>query len=159
MLLLHSVAVGYVPAFSIGRARARVAMNMQTASLVEDATTLSLLEEPADELQRAGARFARKASYAPKERSWPEFTYSPPDQRREMVRNHIAIQMELPPLRIMLLGGPATGKGRSPQCLSRRSAVAPSGLVNCSVHKREPGLPSEGCTPRPPLAASHSMTQ
>lgn len=86
-------------------------MDVQAPSLVEDAKTKSLLEEPADDLQRAGARFARKAAYAPKDRSWPDFTYSPPELRREMVRRHAGEQLELPPLRIMLVGGPSTGKG------------------------------------------------
>jgi adenylate kinase family enzyme/isopentenyldiphosphate isomerase len=88
---------------------------LQVPSDLKDTKPGSLLEEPADDLQRAGARFARKAAYAPAERSWPDFTYSPPNERREMVRNYHRYaakqQVELPPLRIMLVGGPSTGKG------------------------------------------------
>ena len=87
---------------------------LQVPSDLKDTKPGSLLEEPADDLQRAGARFARKAAYAPAERSWPDFTYSPPNERREMVRNYHRYaakqQVELPPLRIMLVGGPSTGK-------------------------------------------------
>ena len=72
------------------------------------------LEEQADELQLAGARYTRsvsKSAYTSKDSSWPAFTYAPPNERREAVRQRTASLDTLPPMHIMLLGGPATGKG------------------------------------------------
>lgn len=112
-LLLYAAFMGYaLPHASTGRTpRARLVMDEQAATIREKSETGSLLEEPADELQLAGARFARKAAYTSTDRSWPDFTYSPPNERREVARKYSATLGELPPLRIMLVGGPSTGKG------------------------------------------------
>ena len=107
---LIDIVSSYVPppscGFTCGASRC-VAPNMNAEKSV------SLLEEPADELQLAGARFARKAAYTSVDSSWPEFTYSPSNERRDAVREFSASALpdDLPPLRIMLVGGPATGKG------------------------------------------------
>ena len=68
----------------------------------------------ADDLQRAGARYARsvsKAGYDAEHKSWEDFTYTAPSERREAVRKRADALGTLPPLQIMLVGGPATGKG------------------------------------------------
>ena len=105
MLALLLPALSYVP---LGCGLNRCAAPMMSAD-----KSVSLLEEPADELQLAGARFARKAAYTSVNSAWPEFTYSPSSERRDAVREFAACTLsdELPPLRIMLVGGPATGKG------------------------------------------------
>ena len=67
-----------------------------------------------DELQFAGARYARsvsKAGYDATKVSWDEFVYAPPSERREAVRDRAAKLGTLPALKIMLVGGPSTGKG------------------------------------------------
>ena len=72
------------------------------------------LEEQADDLQLLGARYERsvnKAAYKALDQAWPDFTYSSPGSRREAVRNRAESIGTIPPLHIMLVGGPATGKG------------------------------------------------
>ena len=72
------------------------------------------LEEQADELQIAGARYERsvnKAAYKTQAKTWPDFTYTSPGLRREAVRQWATTLGTIPPLHIMLVGGPATGKG------------------------------------------------
>ena len=109
MLLIFTASACYVQSNLIARRQTGVTIDARAS--YEGTKTGTLLEEPADDLQLAGARFARKAAYVPAERSWPDFKYSPPDTRRDMVRKYHNYAAGLPPLRIMLVGGPSTGKG------------------------------------------------
>ena len=63
--------------------------------------------------QHKTPRDALSPGYVSPARDWPHFTYAEPAARRAAVRDYIQARSSrsLPPLRIMLMGGVASGKG------------------------------------------------
>ena len=114
LLSLSSSVVAYIGRAGLVSTAAQRTAAQRTAAQRTATLRLAALEEQADELQLAGARYARsvsKSAYTSEDRQWPDFTYAPPSERREVVRQRAAKLGTLPPMHIMLLGGPATGKG------------------------------------------------
>ena len=70
--------------------------------------------------QHKTPRDALSPGYVSPARDWPHFTYAEPAARRAAVRDYIQARSSrsLPPLRIMLMGGVASGKGTLAPMLS-----------------------------------------
>ncbi len=104
-----------------------------------------LIAEPASvtELLPLDERGVDKSFALPDdERTWPDFTYSSPAARREAVRQfRSTLPSPLPPVHVLLVGGPSTGKGTIGPMISQAFGVRAVGIGDLLRSKQRAGTP------------------
>ena len=144
IMLLHAAAGGFVAArpapLNPSSALKRVSCIRAQDASVQDAVPVGAETDPIQleleqrPMQQPPPRTATSPGYVadPALRTWAPFKYAEPSVRRQAARNYVRSNLAgrptLPPLRVVLMGGVATGKGTIAPMLSQAFRVRCIGI-------------------------------